>query len=112
MQHQGDVLSTLLFNAAVEMIMRQWITRLQQHGIKIQSCEQGKRLTHIRYADDLIIYATSLDELTGMVNMINEELKRCGLELNGKKHYIYIGFRTLYEQGSTFISIRRTILCI
>lgn len=40
---QGNVLSPLLFNAALEMVMRRWIPRLQDHG---------KRPTNVKNISD------------------------------------------------------------
>jgi len=86
---QGDVLSTLLFNAASEMVMRRWKARLIDHGILLSNGPPAERLTNIRFADDLIIYANSLEELTCMLEMLVEEFKAVGLELNAKKSKIF-----------------------
>ena len=53
---QGDVISPLLFHAGLEIAIRWWKARLGQRGISMGS---GDNLTNIRYADDLILYATS-----------------------------------------------------
>ena len=67
---QGDVLSTLLFNAATEMVMRRWKEQLVDHGIKLSRDDGIARLTDVRFADDLIIYANSLEELTHMLDLL------------------------------------------
>ena len=86
---QGDVLSALLFNAASEMVMRRWKSRLDSHGIKLSNDAAVERLTNVRFADDLIIYANSLDELTAMLDLLVQEFHTVGLELNAKKSRIY-----------------------
>ena len=42
----------------------------------------GGRLTNVRFADDLVIYATSLPELTYMLDALVHELSLVGLEFN------------------------------
>ena len=79
---QGDVLSPLLFNAGLEAAIRAWKAKLVDMGIKI---DDGERLTNIRYADDLVIYATSSEELVWMTQMLQDELAKVGLHLNSAK---------------------------
>ena len=43
------------------------------------------RLTNIRYADDVLLYAKSLQELESMTERILDALKAIGLSLNAKK---------------------------
>ena len=97
---QGDVLSPLLFNAGLEMVMRRWQTRLRDHGLKLEPGCRSRRLSHVRFADDLIVYANSLGELTEMLDMLNEELQRVGLELNAKKSRIFTLYQHLYDNAS------------
>ncbi len=47
------------------------------------------RLTNSRYADDMMLYAKSLDELVCMSETLIEELVRMGLKLNTKKTKIF-----------------------
>ena len=55
---QGDILSPLLFNAALECALRKWKGKwCEHHGIAM---DHHERLTNIRYADDLMLYARSL----------------------------------------------------
>ena len=111
---QGDVLSTLLFNAASEMVIRRWKTRLASHGLKI-SGDNLERLTNVRFADDLIIYANSLAELTEMIDMLVEEFCIVGLELNTKKSKFFTldgdiiacDSPILVEAGGGFIEVAR-----
>ena len=79
---QGDVLSPLLFNAGLEAAVRNWKLRTLGCGIVV---DEGERLTNIRYADDLLVFATSADELCRMTEILQEELARVGLQLNSSK---------------------------
>ena len=62
------MLSPLLFNCALEHVIRQWKKRLSSHGIKLENSE-SERLTNVRFADVLIIYANSLGELVDMLRL-------------------------------------------
>ena len=45
----------------------------------------GGRLTNTRYADDIMLYAKSLPELTRILDLLTEEEAKVGLHLNVKK---------------------------
>ncbi|CAE8585202.1 unnamed protein product [Polarella glacialis] len=79
---QGDIASPLFFNAGLELALGRWKARLSDHGVALDT---GERLTNIRYADDLMLYATSLDQLCQMMTLLSEELSRVGLDLNMTK---------------------------
>ena len=79
---QGDVLSPLLFNAALDVALRRWTAQLQTQGIELNSAEF---LTHVCFADDLIVYARSAKDLIYMVDALTAELARVGLVINEKK---------------------------
>ena len=80
---QGDVLSPMLFNSALESVMRRWKARLRNHGL-LPSPEH-ERLTNLRYADDLLLFAWSLEDATYMLDCLVEELSAAGLSVNAKK---------------------------
>ena len=79
---QGDVLSPLLFNAGVEAALRKWKIRVVGKGIYV---DDGEALTNIRYADDIMLFATSPEDLLFMITALKEELARIGLSLNASK---------------------------
>lgn len=64
------------------MVIRRWKQHVMFLGINIGAEEN---LTNIRYADDLMIYATSLKDLDFMLESLVAELARCGLHVNSKK---------------------------
>ena len=80
---QGDVLSSLLFNAVLETVFRRWKTKLSEHGWLIQP--DHPRLTNTRYADDCLLYAKNLSELTAMLEHLHDELSAVGLEIHEHK---------------------------
>ena len=81
---QGDVLSSLLFNAGVESAMRKWKQRLPD-GAGIQFSPGAERLTNVSHADDKLIVATLLDELPSMIATLVKHFEAVGLELSYKK---------------------------
>ena len=83
---QGDILSPLLFNAALECALRKWKGKCEHHGIAMGHHE---RLTNIRYADDLMLYARSLPALVEMIETLPWELHQIGLQLNAAKSKIF-----------------------
>ena len=70
---QGDPMSPLLFNAALEQIVAKckkgWSDR--RFGINIK--EGSERLTNLRFADDLLLVATSLADLSEMIQNLSHE---------------------------------------
>ena len=80
---QGDVLSPMLFNAALESVMRRWKRRLHDHGLLL--APQFERLTNLRYADDLLLFGRSLGEVVYMFEALVQELSVAGLSINGGK---------------------------
>jgi len=80
---QGDVLSPLLFNAALESAFRSWKTKLRNEDILLSP--QHERLTNIRYADDIMLFSHSLPELKRMMALLQEDLLVLGLEFNTEK---------------------------
>ena len=100
---QGDVLSSLLFNAATEMVIRRWKQKLTDHGIKLSNNIQNEKLTNIRFADDLIIYAHSLEELTSMIDLLVQEFATVGLQLNSQKSKIFILDENVANSDNTML---------
>ena len=80
---QGDVLSAILFNCALDVAFEEWKTKLRNEGILIR--EGMTRLTNTRYADDVLLYAKSLGELQSMTELLIIELQKFGLNLNADK---------------------------
>ena len=74
---QGD--PTKLFTAAMEDVFRNldW----QSNGIMIY----GEYLTHLRFADDILLVSHDPLELQTMIRELNEESIKAGLKMNIKK---------------------------
>ena len=61
-------------------------TTLTTHGIAL---DRAERLTYVRYADDLMLYASSWQELCEIVEMLSLELAAVGLSLNTSKTKLF-----------------------
>ena len=81
---QGDTISPKLLKAALESIFRglTWETR----GLKID----GDYLSHLRFADDILICANTLHELQQMLHELADESDSQGLKLNKLKTKVMI----------------------
>ena len=76
---QGDTCSPKLFTACLERAFRQ--LNWSEKGIKID----GEYLSHLRFADDIIIFASTKEELQQMLTELNEASKSVGLLMNSRK---------------------------
>jgi len=72
---QGDTISPKLFTACLESVFQNldWETK----GIKID----GEYLSHLRFANDIVLVANNLQDLQQMLNELNNESKRVGLKM-------------------------------
>ena len=127
---QGDTSSPKLFTACLERAFRQ--LNWQEKGIRID----GEYLSHLRFADDIIIVAPTKEELQEMLTELNEASKSVGLHMNFRKtkvmsnkysenaedileienqqieevdHYIYLGQRISLYDTSKENEIKRRI---
>ena len=75
---QGDTLSPVMFTAAVEEIFKRMNI---EAGININ----GVRLSNLRFADDIILFAEREEKLKDMMEDLNNEGKRDRMKLNKKK---------------------------
>ena len=76
---QGDTISPKLFAAVLESVMRRlnWDSK----GIEID----GKNLTHLSFADDIVIISRSIAEAEEMLQELATESASVGLVINEKK---------------------------
>ncbi|GFO47360.1 endonuclease-reverse transcriptase [Plakobranchus ocellatus] len=80
---QGCVLSPDLFSLYSEIIMR----NLENHpGIKVG----GQNINNLRYADDTVLIAENKEDLQKLLNIVEEESRKKGLELNSKKTEVMV----------------------
>ena len=58
---------------------------LTSHGFCLHPDNEHERLTNVRYADDILLFAKSLEEGVHMVELLAEVFREFGLELNASK---------------------------
>ncbi len=73
---QGDPLFPILFNTTLKKIFRN--LHWESKGLPIN----GLKLSNLRFADDIVLVAETMEELTEMVQEQNEKVKRAGLSIN------------------------------
>ncbi|KAK6749788.1 hypothetical protein RB195_002036 [Necator americanus] len=76
---QGDTKSPKLFMAALQWIMKSlsW----EERSIRVD----GRFLSNLRFADDIVLFSSSTNEAETMLNELNEAGKRIALRINKKK---------------------------
>lgn len=83
---QGCVISPLIFNLYSEHIFKEALKEIEE-GISIN----GLRLNNLRYADDTIVFADTLEGLQKLMDKITETSKQYGLDINtGKTKFMII----------------------
>ena len=76
---QGDVISPKLFTNALEDLFK----LLEWDGLGINI--NGEYITHLRFADDIVIMAESLEHLNAMLSDLSIVSQRVGLKMNMDK---------------------------
>ena len=78
---QGDTLSPLLF--VVAMIPMSLLLRKESMGYKFG--EEGKKINHLLFMDDLKLYGGSREEVEGLVRVVDKFSQDIGMEFGIKK---------------------------
>ncbi|GBP09530.1 Putative uncharacterized transposon-derived protein F52C9.6 [Eumeta japonica] len=76
---QGDPLSPKLFSTVLETIFR----GLNWENLRINI--DGASLTHLRFADDIVLFAETLKNIQQMIYELANESEKTGLKLNPEK---------------------------
>ncbi len=80
---QGDTMSPKLFTTAMEHIFKQ--LNLDERGVNID----GESLTDLRFADDVALTTTSVEDMEAQLESLNRESQRIGLKMHkGKTKYM------------------------
>ncbi len=76
---QGDPLSANLFNSVLEEIFRKldW----EEKGVKIN----GQWLNNLRFADDIVLISSNIDESKVMADELRKKSRKAGLTMNLSK---------------------------
>lgn len=82
---QGCILSPALFNIYGEYVIRKTIENWEK-GFPVG----GKRLSNLRYADDTVLLATSMEDMTELFQRLETESGNIGLAVNRSKTKVMI----------------------
>ena len=83
---QGDPLSSLLFNTVLQYSLEEDLKRWQEKrkGIKLSDAAEDC-LTNLRFADDVLLFSTSLDKLRDMLCEFKISTEAVGLGIHPDK---------------------------
>ena len=102
---QGDPLSPAIFNAVLEMafvdLVPKW--RARRCGVLIGPLAQNDRLCNLRFADDVLLVATSKRQLTIMLAELMEAVSKLGLVLHAGKTKI---LTNVTNENSDYIIVK------
>lgn len=93
---QGCILSPILFNIYSEAIFRDALEE-ENEGIIIN----GQTINNIRYADDTVILADSMNKLQHLMDKVNTACKDKGLKMNISKTKFMIISKTIRQPEIT-----------
>ena len=68
-----------MFNAGLEEVFR----RLEWDTVGLRT--NGKNISHLRFADDIVLISSSSTELQEMIIQLNEESNQLRIKMNMKK---------------------------
>ena len=83
---QGDPLSSLLFNTVLQYSLEEDLKRWQEKGkgIKLSDATEDC-LTNLRFADDVLLFSTSLNKLRDMLCEFKISTEAVGLGIHPNK---------------------------
>ena len=87
---QGDTLAPFLFVIVLDYAMRQAIEGKEEElGFTLHQRQSrrvhAKAISDLDFADDIVLLANYMDQIRMLVNKVEEECKKVGLEINAKK---------------------------
>ena len=85
---QGDPISPKLFTAAIQEVFKN--SELDPRGVDIN----GEKLTDLRFADDVALTTSSVEDMEVQLNILNEESKKVGLKIHRGKTKFMTNFVT------------------
>lgn len=99
---QGCILSPSLFNLYSERIFVEALDGVEM-GIKCN----GRYINNIRYADDTVILANSMDELKQLLDLLNNKVKHYNLKMNIDKTKLMVISKSTLPTNNLLIDGQR-----
>ena len=86
---QGDPISPKLFTCVLEIVFRRLNWEQRRKGININ----GRRMSNLRFADDIVLFATTAQQLKEMMSELDAKSKEVGLQMNPAKTRIMTNYK-------------------
>ena len=104
---QGDPMSSLLFNTVLQYALKNVIQRWQRKkGMGIYLSDQERDcLTNLRFADDVMLFATSKGQIQNMMCEFKEATEKVGLTIHPDKTKILSNESSMNSDTKRYIKI-------
>ena len=104
---QGDPLSSLLFNTVLQYALKSVIQKWQRKkGMGIYLSDQERDcLTNLRFADDVMLFATSKGQIQNMMCEFKEATEKVGLTIHPNKTKIFSNESSMNSDTKRYIKI-------
>ena len=104
---QGDPMSSLLFNTVLQYSLKDEIQRWQEkRGMGIYLSDQERDcLTNLRFADDVMLFATSKEQLRNMMYEFKKATEKVGLKIHPDKTKILCNQSTMNSNTKRYIKV-------
>ena len=104
---QGDPLSSLLFNTVLQYSLKDEIQRWQKRkGMGIYLSDQDRDcLTNLRFADDVMLFATSKRQIQAMMCEFKEATKKVGLTIHPNKTKILSSESSMNQDTKKYMKV-------
>lgn len=81
---QGDGLSPLLFNCALEKVVREWKKNIKS-GIRLGCKKTNLKINSIAFADDMALFAETMEEAREQILELKKQAAKIGLKISFEK---------------------------
>jgi hypothetical protein len=99
---QGDALSSILFNIALEKVIRE--SHIEENGVRLGGCKIGV----LAYADDIVLLTENKENLREQAGKLLDTAKRIGLEINTEKtEYLIMQRGELADHVFPFLEVEQ-----
>ena len=104
---QGDPMSSLLFNTVLQYSLKNEIQRWQKtKGMGIYLSDQERDcLTNLRFADDVMLFATSKEQLRNMMYELKKATEKVGLRIHPDKTKILSNQSNMNSDTKRYIKV-------
>ena len=104
---QGDPMSSLLFNTVLQCSLKDEIQRWQKKkGMGIYLSDRDRDcLTNLRFADDMMLFATSKEQIRKMIYEFKKATEKVGLRIHPDKTKILCNQSTINSNTKRHIEV-------